>query len=150
MSLIGCIAIEVLFNLLPVDHDTLILYWFFPASLLLVSQLYFGLRFTQKFEIKFILIFFVWGCATVILNYRRAQLVDSYEWFAVFVLRISCFSLHMHSKKMMQGAYKYSRIATLILPYIVRSELDWVFVREITINMPSVFEVSILEEDVSH
>lgn len=143
MSLIGCIAIEVLFNLLPVDHDTLILYWFFPASLLLVSQLYFGLRFTQKFEIKFILIFFVWGCATVILNYRRAQLVDSYEWFAsICTALFLCFSLpYAFKKNDARRVLNILALATLISALILCVvSLIAVFVREITINMPSVFE----------
>ena len=38
VSLIACIAIEVLFNLLPIDHNTTLLFWFFPSSLLLFSQ----------------------------------------------------------------------------------------------------------------
>ena len=57
LTLMGCIAVTVLFNLLPVDHDTLTLYWFFPVSLLLASQLYFGLHFTRHFEIKLLLLF---------------------------------------------------------------------------------------------
>ena len=47
VSLIACIAIEVLFNLLPIDHNTTLLFWFFPASLLLFSQLYSSKGFTK-------------------------------------------------------------------------------------------------------
>ena len=75
-------VITVLFNLLPIDHNTLLLFWFFPVSLLLASQLYFGLRVMRYFEIKLLLLFLVWGCVTVVLNYGRAQLVDSFGWFA--------------------------------------------------------------------
>ena len=94
MTLMGCIVVTVLFVLLPVDHDTLTLYWFFPVSLVLASQLYFELRFTQLYEIKLLLLFLAWGCITIVLNYSRAQLVDSYEWFATICTAIFlCFSL---------------------------------------------------------
>ena len=143
LSLVGCIVVEVLFNLLPIDHDTLILYWFFPASLLLVSQLYFDLRFTQKFEIKVLLIFFVWGCATVILNYKRAQLVDSYEWFASICTTIFlCFSLpYAFKKDDTTRVISMLAIATLIAAVILSIvSLIAVFVKDIAVKMPSVFE----------
>lgn len=143
LSLMGCIAVEVLFNLLPVDHDTLILYWFFPASLLLVSQLYFGLRFTQQAEIKFLLIFFVWGCATVILNYGRAQLVDSYEWFAsICTTQFLCFSLpYAFKKDDARRVLRMLALATLIAAAILCVvSLIAVFVKNIAVKMPSVFE----------
>lgn len=41
----GCIVTEILFNIMPIDHDTLRMYWFFPVSLMLLTQLYFALRF---------------------------------------------------------------------------------------------------------
>ena len=82
LSLMGCIAVEVLFNLMPIDHDTLLLFWFFPVSLLALSQLYVQLRFTKYVEVKLLLAFLLWGLATVVLNFRRAQMVDSYGWFA--------------------------------------------------------------------
>lgn len=143
LSLMGCIAVEVLFNLLPIDHDTLILYWFFPASLLLVSQLYFDLRFTQKFEIKFLLIFFVWGCATVILNYGRAQLVDSFEWFASICTAIFlCFSLpYAFKKDDTRRVISMLEITTLIAAVMLSIvSLIAVFVKDIAVKMPSVFE----------
>ena len=61
LSLMGCIAVEVLFNLMPIDHDTVLLYWFFPVSLLLLSQLYFHEHFTRHFEIKLLIAFLLWG-----------------------------------------------------------------------------------------
>lgn len=143
LSLMGCIAVEVLFNLLPIDHDTLILYWFFPASLLLVSQLYFGLRFTQKFDIRFLLIFLMWGCATVILNYGRAQLVDSYEWFASICTTIFlCFSLpYAFKRDDTRRVLSMLALATLISAVILSVvSLIAVFVKDITVKMPSVFE----------
>ena len=82
LTLMGCIAVEVLMTLLPTDFDTPILYWFFPVSLLLASQMYFNQRITRYIEIKLLLAFFAWGCVTVVLNYGRAQLTDSFLWFA--------------------------------------------------------------------
>ena len=143
LSLMGCIAIEILFNLLPVDHDTLLLFWFYPASLLLVAQLYFNLRFAKHFEIKLLLAFLAWSCTTVMLNFRRAQLVDSYGWFASACTTIFlCFSLPYAFTK--DGA---KRVITLLAITTVVSvtllsvlSLIAVYATDIAAKVPSVFE----------
>ncbi|MDD4312877.1 MAG: hypothetical protein PHW41_10385, partial [Eubacteriales bacterium] len=65
LSLMGCIVIEILFNILPIDHNTLLLYWFYPASLMALTQLYFSLRITKHWEIRFLLIYLGWMCLVV-------------------------------------------------------------------------------------
>ena len=143
LTLMGCIAVTVLFNLLPVDHDTLTLYWFFPVSLLLASQLYFGLHFTQQFEIKLLLVFFAWGCTTVVLNYGRAQLVDSYEWFATTSTAIFlCFSLPYAFEK--EGAMRVLKLLALVslvaAVLLSLASLIAVYAKDIAAKAPSVFE----------
>lgn len=143
LTLMGCIAVTVLFNLLPVDHDTLTLYWFFPVSLLLASQLYFGLHFTQQFEIKLLLVFFAWGCATVVLNYGRAQLVDSYEWFATISTAIFlCFSLSYAFEK--EGAMRVLKLLALVslvaAVLLSVASLIAVYAEDIAAKAPSIFE----------
>ena len=143
LSLMGCIAVTVLFDLLPVDHDTLALYWYLPVSLLVLSQLYFGLRFTRHFEIKLLLMFLAWGCATVVLNYGRAQLVDSYEWFATICTVIFlCFSLPYAFEK--EGATRVLKmlavvmlIAAVLLSVV---SLIAVYAKEFAAKVPSIFE----------
>lgn len=139
----GCIAVTVLFDLLPVDHDTLALYWFLPVSLLLASQLYFGLRFTRQFEIKLLLVFLAWGCATVVLNYGRAQLVDSYEWFATICTVIFlCFSLPYAFEK--EGATRVLKMlaAAMLISAVLLSivSLIAVYAKEFAAKVPSIFE----------
>jgi Lipid A core - O-antigen ligase and related enzymes len=94
LTLIGCVVTEILFNIMPIDHDTLLMYWFFPVSLVLLTQLYFGLRFTKHREIRFLLVYLAWMCLTVLLNRNRAHLVEAYPWFmCVITVLFLCFSL---------------------------------------------------------
>ena len=94
LTLIGCIATEILFNIMPIDHDTLLMYWFFPMSLVLLTQLYFGLRFTKHREIRFLFIYLAWMCLTVVLNRSRAHLIEAYPWFmCIITVLFLCFSL---------------------------------------------------------
>ncbi len=94
LTLMGCIATEILFNIMPIDHDTLLMYWFFPVSLVLLTQLYFGLRFTRHREIRFLLIYLAWMCLTVVLNRSRAHLIEAYPWFmCIITVLFLCFSL---------------------------------------------------------
>ena len=94
LTLIGCIATEILFNIMPIDHDTLLMYWFFPVSLVLLTQLYFGLHFTKHREIRFLFIYLAWMCLTVVLNRSRAHLIEAYPWFmCIITVLFLCFSL---------------------------------------------------------
>lgn len=94
LTLIGCIATEILFNIMPIDHDTLLMYWFFPVSLVLLTQLYFGLRFTKHQEIRFLFIYLAWMCLTAVLNRSRAHLIEAYPWFmCIITVLFLCFSL---------------------------------------------------------
>lgn len=143
LSLMGCIAIEVLFNLLPIDHNTLQLFWFFPVSLLLASQLYFGLRVTRYFEIKLLLLFLVWGCVTVVLNYGRAQLVDSFEWFASICTAVFlCFALPYAFEKASARRVLTLLMAATLLAAVILSvvSLIAVFAKDIAAKAPSIFE----------
>ncbi len=143
LSLMGCIAIEVLFNLLPIDHNTLQLFWFFPVSLLLASQLYFGLRVTRYFEIKLLLLFLVWGCVTVVLNYGRAQLVDSFEWFASICTAVFlCFALPYAFEKSNARRVLTLLMAAMLLAAVILSvvSLIAVFAKDIAAKAPSIFE----------
>ena len=94
LTLIGCVATEILFNIMPIDHDTLLAFWFFPMSLVLLTQLYFGLRFTKHWEIRFLLVYLAWMCLTIVLNRSRAHLVAAYPWFmCTITVLFLCFSL---------------------------------------------------------
>ncbi len=94
LTLMGCVATEILFNIMPIDHDTLLAYWFYPMSLVLLTQLYFGLRFTKHWEIRFLLVYLAWMCLTIVLNRSRAHLVASYQWFSCTItVLFLCFSL---------------------------------------------------------
>lgn len=143
LTLMGCIVVTVLFVLLPVDHDTLTLYWFFPVSLLLASQLYFELRFTQLYEIKLLLLFLAWGCITIVLNYSRAQLVDSYEWFATICTAIFlCFSLPYAFDK--EGAMRVLKLLALVMVGAVVllsvASLVAIYAKNIAAKASSIFE----------
>ena len=142
-SLIGCIAIEVLFNLLPIDHNTLLLYWFFPAALLLFSQLYVGKRFAQRIEIKLVLAFFAWGMVTVVLNHSRAQMVDSYLWFASACAAIFlCFGIAYafeptEARRVLVWLLVAMLISAVILSLV---SLIAVFAKDVAQRFPAVFE----------
>ncbi|HWQ98881.1 MAG TPA: O-antigen ligase family protein [Clostridia bacterium] len=142
-TLAATIVLEVLFNLLPVDHDTLQLFWFFPAALLAASQLYFNLRVTRYVEIKLLLAFLVWGCVIIVLNYGRAQLVDSYEWFAATFTAIAlCFALpyaleREGAKRVLLMLCAVTLIAAVLLSI---ASLIAVFFKDIAAKLPSIFE----------
>lgn len=142
-TLAATIVLEVLFNLLPVDHDTLQLFWFFPAALLAASQLYFNLRVTRYIEIKVLLAFLVWGCVIIVLNYGRAQLVDSYEWFAATFTAIAlCFALpyaleREGAKRVLLMLCAVTLIAAVLLSI---ASLIAVFFKDIAAKLPSIFE----------
>ena len=142
-TLAATIVLEVLFNLLPVDHDTLQLFWFFPAALLAASQLYFNLRVTRYVEIKLLLAFLVWGCVIIVLNYGRAQLVDSYEWFAATFTAIAlCFALpyaleREGAKRVLLMLCAVTLIAAVLLSV---ASLIAVFFKDIAAKLPSIFE----------
>jgi hypothetical protein len=143
LTLMGCIAFEVLLTLLPTDFDTPILYWFFPVSLLLASQMYFNQRITRHVEIKLLLAFFAWGCVTVVLNYGRAQLTDSFLWFASMSTVIFLgFTLPYAFEK--EGARRVLLLlaAVTFVSVIILSiaSLVAVFAKDIAAKAPSIFE----------
>ena len=142
-SLIGCIAIEVLFNVLPIDHNTLLLYWFFPAALLLLSQLYVSKRFTRYFEIKLLLAFLIWGIATVVLNHSRAHMVDSYLWFAsACTVIFLCFGFaYAFEPEESRRVFIWIAVAMLVSAVILSLiSLIAVFAKEFAQKFPSIFE----------
>jgi hypothetical protein len=142
-TLAATIVLEVLFNLLPVDHDTLQLFWFFPAALLAASQLYFNLRVTRYVEIKLLLAFLVWGCVIIVLNYGRAQLVDSYEWFAATFTAIAlCFALPYALER--EGAKRVllmlATVTLIAATLLSLASLIAVFWKDLAEKFPSIFE----------
>ena len=143
LSLMGCIAIEVLFNLLPIDHNTLLLYWFFPASLLLFSQLYTSRRVTKNFEIKLLAAFLAWGVVTVFSNHSRAHMVDSYLWFASACAAIFlCFGIaYAFEQEQAKRVLMWIIVSMLIVAVLLSLlSLIAVFAKEIAEKFPSVFE----------
>jgi O-antigen ligase len=143
VSLVGCIFCEVLFNLLPIDHDTLLLYWFFPAALLLVSQLFFRQSIAKNMEIKLLFVTLVWSLATVVLNFYRAQIVDSYNWFAAACTALFlCFSLpYAFEKEQLARLLKLLAVATLIAVTLLSLVgLIAVFAEQVATKFPSIFE----------
>ncbi len=143
ISLVGCIFCEVLFNLLPIDHDTLLLYWFFPAALLLASQLLFRQSIAKHIEMKLLLVMLVWSLATVVLNFYRAQIVDSYNWFAaVCTALFLCFSLpYAFEKEQLERLAKLLAKVTLIAVTLLSLVgLIAVFAEQVATKFPSIFE----------
>ena len=143
LSLVGCIAVEVLFNVLPIDHNTLLLYWFFPAALLLFSQLYAGKRVTRYVEIKLLLAFLGWGFVAVVLNHSRAQMVDSYEWFASACAAVFlCFGIaYAFEPEEAKRVFVRLALAMLVSAVILSLiSLIAVFAKDIAQKFPSVFE----------
>lgn len=143
LSLMGCIAVEVLFNILPIDHGTPLLYWFFPVALLLFSQLYFNLHIAKHFEIKLLLAFLAWSCAAVVLNYARLQLVDSYEWFAcACTAMFLCFSLpYAFEKEAAKRVLTLLAVVTLVAVVLLSIvSLIAVFASDIAAKVPSIFD----------
>lgn len=143
LSLIGCIACEVLFNLLPIDHNTLLLYWFYPAALLFVSQLFFREGFIKHLEVKLVFAIVIWSMMTVVLNFRRAQIVDSYQWFAsVCATYFLCFALpYAFEKKELSRLLQVVMVAMLVAVTLLSLVgLIAVFAQEVTKTLPSVFE----------
>ena len=142
-TLAAVIVLETLFNLLPVDHNTLQLFWFFPVALLAASQLYFNLRVTRHVESKLLLAFFVWGCAVIVLNYGRAQLVDSYEWFAALLTAIAlCFALPYalergSAKRVLMMLAAVTLIAAALLSIVCLIAVFW---KDVALKLPSIFE----------
>lgn len=143
LSLIGCIACEVLFNLLPFDHNTLLMYWFYPASLLLASQLYFRQSFIQYSEIKLLFAILVWSMITVVVNFRRAQIVDSYQWFiTASTAAFLCFSLpYAFEKEELGRILRLLAVAGLFAAALLSlAGLIAVFAEPIAAKFPSIFE----------
>ncbi len=142
-SLAGCIAIEVLYNILPIDHDTLLLYWFYPVSLLTLSQLYVGLRYAKKREIRFLLAYFAWMCVCVVLNYGRAHLLESYTWFAATCAALFlCYSLPYAFDKDTAGHVLTVLAITTVLSasLLCAVSLIAIYAPAIAEKAPSVFE----------
>lgn len=143
VSLIACIAIEVLFNLLPIDHNTTLLFWFFPASLLLFSQLYSSKGFTKHVEVKLLLAFLIWGIVTVVLNHSRAHMVDSYLWFAgACTVTFLCFGIgyafeQEQAKRVLMWIITAMLISAVVLSLV---SLIAVFAKDFAAKFPSIFE----------
>lgn len=143
LTLMGCIAVEVLMTLLPTDFDTPILYWFFPVSLLLASQMYFNQRITRYIEIKLLLAFFAWGCVTVVLNYGRAQLTDSFLWFAststvIFLGFTLPYAFEKEGARrvlLLLAAVTFASVIILCIASLIA-----VFAKDIAAKAPSIFE----------
>jgi len=143
LSLMGCLVVEVLLNLLPIDYDTPLIYWFFPVSLLLASQMYFNQRFTRHFEIKLLLAFFAWGLVTVVLNYSRAPLTNSYYWFAsISTVIFLCFSLpYAFEKADARRVLLLLAVVTFVAVVLYcAASLIAVFAKGVAAKAPSIFE----------
>lgn len=143
LSLAGCIAIEILFNILPIDHNTLLLYWFYPASLLTLTQLYYSVRFTKHAEIRFLLVYLCWMCLTVVLNHSRAHMEESYQWFACACTTLFlCFSLpYAFSKQTARRVMTALAIATVLAVSLLSIvSLIAIYFKEIAAKFPTVFE----------
>ena len=143
LSLMGCIAVEVLFNLMPIDHDTVLLYWFFPVSLLLLSQLYFHEHFTRHFEIKLLISFLLWGVFTVVLNFRRSQLVDSYGWFSCICAAVFlCFSLPyaFTAKSAKRVLYLLALVTLIAVALLSILSMIAIYAKDLAAKVPSIFE----------
>lgn len=143
VSLMGCIAIEVLFNLLPIDHNTVLLYWFFPASLLFFSQLYFHEGITKHVEIKVFLAFLVWGVLTVVLNFRRLHMVESYWWFACMCASVFlCFSLpYAFDAKDTKRVLNLLAVVTLVVVTLLCVlSMIAIYAKDLAAKAPSIFE----------
>ncbi|MDD4311001.1 MAG: O-antigen ligase family protein [Eubacteriales bacterium] len=143
LSLMGCIVIEILFNILPIDHNTLLLYWFYPASLMALTQLYFSLRITKHWEIRFLLIYLGWMCLVVVLNHSRAHFVESYQWFACACTTLFlCFSLpYAFSKETAYRAMTALAIATVLAVSLLSIVcVIAIYAPNFAAKFPSIFE----------
>ena len=143
VSLIACIAIEVLFNLLPIDYNTVLLFWFFPVSLLLFSQLYSSKGFTKHVEVKLLLAFLIWGIVTVVLNHSRAHMVDSYLWFAgACTVTFLCFGIGYAFGQEQAKRVLMWIITTMLISAVLLSlaSLIAVFAKDFAAKFPSIFE----------
>lgn len=149
LSLMGCLVVEALLNLLPIDYDTPLLFWFFPVSLLTASQLYFTLRFTRHVEIKLLLAFFAWGVVSIVLNYPRAPLTNSYYWFAsISTVIFLCFSLPYAFEKadarrvlLLLAAVTFVSVALYCAASLIA-----VFAKSLAAKAPSIFEDIFISE----
>ncbi len=143
LSLMGCIVIEILFNILPIDHNTLLLYWFYPASIMTLALLYFNLRFTKYWEIRFLLAYLGWMCVAVVLNHSRAHFVDSYQWFACACTTLFlCFSLpYAFSKATAHRVLTALAIATVLAVSLLSIvSLIAIYAQNFALKFPSIFE----------
>ena len=143
LSLMGCIAIEILFNILPIDHNTVRLYWFYPASIMTLTMLYFNLRFTRHSEIRFLLAYLGWMCVCVLLNHTRADLEASYPWFAgICTTLFLCFSLPYAFSKATAYRVMTALAITTVLAVSLLSivSLIAIYAQNFALKFPSIFE----------
>lgn len=143
LSLMGCIVIEILFNILPIDHNTLLLYWFYPASIMTLALLYFNLRFTKYWEIRFLLAYLGWMCVAIVLNRARAHFVESYQWFACACTTLFlCFSLpYALSKETARRVLTALAIATVLAVSLLSIvSLIAIYAQDFALKFPSIFE----------
>ncbi|MEN6636955.1 MAG: O-antigen ligase family protein [Clostridiaceae bacterium] len=149
LSLIGCVVTEILFNIMPIDHDTLLAYWFYPVSLVLLSQLYFSLRFTKHWEIRFLLAYLGWMCLTVVLNRSRAHLVAAYPWFTcICTVLFLCFSLpYAFDKKTAARVMTALAVATVLaVSFLSIVSLLSVYTKWFSVKLPSFSEGIFFDE----
>ena len=110
LFLAGCVAFDAIQYLVPLDNATPLLFLFYPASLIVFGFLAYECRYVEYAEIRFLFLFILWMCASVVLNHSRAHIVDSYSWFAsVCVTSFLCFSFPYAFAK--RGA---SRVLTVL------------------------------------
>ncbi len=143
LSLAGCIAIEILFNILPIDHNTLLLYWFYPASLMTLTQLYYSVRFTKHAEIRFLFVYLCWMCLTILLNHSRAHMEESYRWFACTCTTLFlCFSLPYAFSKQTAGRVMTALAIATVLAISLLSivSLIAIYFKTIAAKFPTIFE----------
>lgn len=143
LSLVGCIAVEILFNILPIDHNTLLLYWFYPVSIMALTQLYFSLRFTKNREIRFLLAYLCWMCLCVILNHGRMHLEDSYPWFmCMCTVLFLCFSLPYAFDRETAARLMTALVVATVLAVALLSIVSLIalYAQGIAAKFPSVFE----------
>ena len=149
LTLIGCVVTEILFNIMPIDHDTLLAYWFYPISLVLLTQLYFGLRFTRHWEIRFLLAYLGWMCLTVVLNRTRAHLVEAYPWFmCICTVLFLCFSLpYAFDKKTASRVMTALAVATVLaVSFLSIVSLLSVYTKWFSVKFPSFAEGMLFDE----
>ncbi len=142
LALACCAAFDAIQYLVPLDNGTPLLYVFFPASVIVFAFLAYDCRYVKYPEIRFLVFFILWMCASVVLNRSRAHIVDSYLWFAsVCVTSFLCFSFpYAFSKKGAARVLTVLAITTLAAVTLLSAVgLTAVFVKDAETRAPALF-----------